>query len=485
MRVVLLNPSDINSRNTRMMRDFVGSVPPYGLLMIASVLRKSGHEVCLIDQYIECKEENELLNDILKFNPDVVGISVLAPAFISVKQLCKALRNTSPGVKIVLGNSFSSIFYGKILEDDIADVIVHGEGEYTFDQYLKIMGNGGDLRNVKGISFKEGNSVVKNQSAEVINNLDSLPYPSWDLIDFDKYSRIPMLSLYGQVLMIQGSRGCNYNCFYCSQDATFKNVRRRQLTSIVDEIEYLYEKYNVPNFIFLDAYFPFSVKSGLEFCDEIIKRNLQKKIRWITETKVDLVNYELLKRMKEAGVYLIMYGFETGSERILRMINKHTTLDMGRKVMEDTRKAGIRTLGLFMLGFPGETEEECNKTIRYSKELGCDLVKYNPLTPYPGSGLYDNYVEDKLTAYNRPELFTSWYMISNKDQNSFNFSNVDTAKLLDIQRWALLSYYVRPAAIYNIITKRIVKFEAILKGLIFLSLTFISMFKNKARGGCL
>jgi radical SAM superfamily enzyme YgiQ (UPF0313 family) len=258
----------------------------------------------------------------------------------------------------------------------------------------------------------------------------------------------------------------------------FKAFRTRKLASIAQEIGYIHDRYNVSNFIFLDAFFPFSVSSGMEFCDELIKRKLHKQIRWLTETKVDLVNRELLFRMKEAGLYLIMYGFETGSERILKMINKHTSLQKAHEVMRHTKDAGIRSLGLFMMGFPGETEQECRETISFSKRLGCDLVKYNLLTPYPGTGLYDGYVEDKLIAYKRPELFTSWYMFSNKERQSFNFSKMDFSTLSNIQRFALLSYYVRPKAIYNTLIKRIVRIDAILKAVPILFLNLVFLFQS-------
>jgi radical SAM superfamily enzyme YgiQ (UPF0313 family) len=216
----------------------------------------------------------------------------------------------------------------------------------------------------------------------------------------------------------------------------------------------------------------------MEFCEGMIKSGLNKKIRWITETKVDLVNRQLLERMKESGLYLIMYGFETGSQRILEMINKHTTLDKARLVMQDTQKSGIRSLGLFMLGFPGETVAEAKKTISFAQSLGCDLVKFNLLTPYPGSGLYNSYVKDKLLAYKNPELFSSWYMISNKNNNSFNFSNMTTSQLLNIQRLALLSYYLRPSIIYNTFVKRIIRFDAAIKAVVFLFINFFLMAKR-------
>lgn len=478
MKIVLLNPNNPESRNDAMISDFVGSVPPYGLAQIASVVRQGGNDVRIIDQYIEHRSEKDLIKTLSGLKPDVIGISVLAPVFGWVKRLCVILRRILPDAKIVFGNSYASIFYEQILEDGLADVVVHSEGEYTFAAYIDTIASKKDIRNVAGISFRDKGVVIKNPPRPLIADLDQLPYPAWDCIALNKYNRVPILSLHEPALLIQGSRGCNYNCFYCSQDSDFKEFRKRKMVSIADEIEYLYKKYHLENFIFLDAYFPFSIDSGFEFCDELIKRGLHKKIKWITETKVDLVNYRLLKKMREAGLYLIMYGFETGNERILKLINKHTTLEKAHQVMKDTKDLGIRTLGLFMLGFPDETEREARETIRFSKSLGCDLVKYNLLTPYPGTGLYDKYIPDKLFAYKNSELFSSWYMISNKNTASFNFSKMSTENLLNIQRLALVSYYVRPCIIYNTIAKHIVKFNVIFKAIPFLLLNLVFLVKK-------
>jgi len=473
MKIVLINPNNISAKNDFLIQNFIGTVPPYNLTQLASVIRKSGHETIIIDQYIEYKTPSAILQRLVRLKPDIIGISVLAPAFGWVRHLCLEIRLRLPSVKIVLGNSFAALFSQNILQDKLADAVVQGEGEETFDEYIKAIASKQDLREVAGLSFRQEGRIVRNKPRPVIADLDSLPRPAWDLIDLRRYSRIPMLALYGPVLMVQGSRGCSYNCFYCSQDADFKKMRKRSITGIVNELEFLYERYKVRNYIFLDAYFPFSLSSGFEFCDELIKRGLHKKIRWLTETKVDLVNRDLLKRMKEAGLYLIMYGFETGSERILRMINKHTTLERAYCVMRDTRDIGIRSLGLFMLGFPGETEEECQQTIVFSKRLSCDLVKYNLLTPYPGTGLYQEYIKNKMLAYERPELFTSWFAIAGRKQAPFNFTSMSTSTLLSFQRKALISYYLRPQAMFNILSKRIVKLDSVCAAAPFLFLNYL------------
>ncbi|MBI4846236.1 MAG: cobalamin B12-binding domain-containing protein [Candidatus Omnitrophica bacterium] len=479
MRILLINPNNPLNCNDAMINIFVGVAAPMGLLKIAAVLLQKKHEVKFFDQYVEYKSKNQIFEFMRNEHPDVVGISVIAPTFSWVKELCYFIRKELLQTKIVLGNSFASLYAQEILRDEVADVVVFGEGEYSMPEVVESLQENRPLTWIAGIAFRQGEEVVITKQRAPISDLDALPYPAWNLININNYNRVPMLGLYGPSAMIQGSRGCAYHCFYCSQDATFRKFRKRSIVSIVDEMEYLYEHYHVPNIIFLDAYFPFSIQSGFEFCDEVIRRGLHEKVRWVTETKVDQVNEALLKRMKEAGLYLIMYGFETGSERILAMINKNTCLEQAHEAMKYTKKYAIKTLGLFMIGFPEETEEEVKKTIRFSQELDCDLVKYNLLIPYPGTGLYERYFSDRLFAYKNPDLFNSWYDMVIQKHDVFNCSVISVRRLRQLRIFAILSYYLRLRVLLRLFIKRTLRVGMCYKVVCFL--LYISLRGKKQR----
>ncbi|MDO8489571.1 MAG: radical SAM protein, partial [Candidatus Omnitrophota bacterium] len=181
-------------------------------------------------------------------------------------------------------------------------------------------------------------------------------------------------------------------------------------------------------------------------------------------TRVDLVNLELLKKMKEAGAFLVMYGFEVGNQAILDKLKKGTTLQQARVAMEYTKKAGLMSLGLFMLGMPGETKQTCEQTIRFAKELDCDFVKFNAVIPYPGSELFELYM-DKRRTVGELDKFNSWYdWFSDSGDLLYAPEGMVSEELKDIQRKAMFSYYMRPKIILRNLFKRRISLKFLFYG---------------------
>jgi radical SAM superfamily enzyme YgiQ (UPF0313 family) len=202
----------------------------------------------------------------------------------------------------------------------------------------------------------------------------------------------------------------------------------------------------------------------MEFCEEFMRRGLHKKVIWFTETRVDLVDLSLLKIMKRAGLRLIMYGFESGNQRILDSMNKKITLQQSKQAMRYTKEAGILTLGLFILGMPGETEDTCEDTIRFAKELNCDIAKFNLAVPYPGSQFFDDY-KDKLDLKNDFGKFTSWYnWTAGSGDLIFVPENMTSEKLAKLQKRAMLEFYLRPTIILRHIFKGITSIQNLVIG---------------------
>ena len=227
----------------------------------------------------------------------------------------------------------------------------------------------------------------------------------------------------------------------------------------------MHNRFKVNCFVFEDASFPFSIEYGMEFCDEFIRRGLHKKIKWVTEMRVDLVSLPLLEKMKKAGLHLILYGFEFGNQRMLDSVRKGITLEQSRKAMDYTRKAGIITFGLFMFGMPTETRKTCLETINFSKELSCDLAKFNIAIPLPGSEFFNEY-KDRIKGMDSFDEFTSWSDWSNNKRIKlpYTFDDMTEEDLFDFQKKAMCEFYFRPVSIINILKKRLVPFEKILSG---------------------
>lgn len=465
MKVILINPSSKLAETNRRYRRFIYPHPPMGIASIAAVLEKRGIEVILLDQYANRMSSKELLEKIKEEMPQIVGFSCLTSVMSNVRAIINQIKALPGNIQIVLGNIHPTMFADELLKEGVADIVVRGEGEYSMREVAAAFENRRGLQSIKGISYLQEGEVYHNPEREVIKDLSELPYPSWHLLNLRDYRSAPLLCIYDLVLPVQASRGCAYRCTYCSQDKVYAKPRYRENKEVIDEIEYLHNKFNIRYFGFYDAYFPFSIKQGLEFCDEFIRRGLPKKLRWVIETRVDKVDLKLLKRMKEAGLHLIMYGFEVGNEKILTSLKKMTTIEQARRAVEYTKKANILTVGFFILGMPGETKETCEETIKFAKELDCDIAKFNTAVPYPGSKFFEDYKAQLSDSIKQPEKFTSWY-----DWSSFSGSliyapeGMTSRELINLQRQGMFQYYARPQIILRHIRHRTIPFKNLYYG---------------------
>ncbi|MBZ9577942.1 B12-binding domain-containing radical SAM protein [Patescibacteria group bacterium] len=487
--VLLINPNSKLINNSWGYRRFCTPIAPLGLCYIAAVLRNNGLKVSVIDQYARKMPDSELIDSIKKQKPFIIGFSALTPVMPDIRRLVLLIRKSRISSKIVLGNIHATCFPEEMLKDYTADIVVRGEGETTMLELCNHLMQGKQLEDVAGISFRLPGGIRHNPERRLIDNLDALPFPAWDALNLDDYSEVPLSAISNsRAIPIMASRGCPYRCYYCSQDTVYAKVRYRDLNKVVDEIEYFLTSCKIRYFGFSDAYFPFDEESGLKFCNIMIKRGLHKKLKWCTETRVDKVSPGLLKAMKEAGVHLIMYGIEVGNKRILKSIHKGTTLEQARIAVQETKKAGILSQGLFMLGLPGETKDTCMETITFAKEIRCDLVKFNIAVPYPGSKFFEDFIRhNKKVA--EPEKFTSWSdWTSAKGDLVYCPEDLDSETLRYLQRRAMFDFYVRPRAIMNHILQRTVTLKNLFLGFLWLASMLLKgiiakskNYKNKRR----
>ena len=465
MRILLINPSSELNIEAKKYSRFVSPLPPSGIAYIAAVLEADGFEVFIEDQFASRIGNKQLLERIKSLSPQIIGFSCLTTAMNNVGFLINEIKKQDKNIKIVLGNIHPTLFAQEVLERGLADVAVRGEGEFSMLETACTLQKEGDLGRVKGISFKRDGQVFHNPDRELIPELKSLPYPAWHLFDLSLYTNFPVIGVYNEIILpIQASRGCPYRCYFCSQDKVYPVSRYRKIKDVVDEIEALADKFQVKHFGFNDAYFPFSVEHGLEFCDELIRRGLHRRIRWITETRVDKVNSELLKKMKEAGLRLILYGFESGNQKILDSINKSATLEQARKAVAMTKKAGVFISGLFILGLPGETRQTCLDTIRFAKEIDPEIAKFNIAVPFPGSKFFEDQ-KSRLGGLAEYRKFSSWYdFYSAKGNLIYSPDSIASEELRNLQRKAMFEFYLRPAKIWKHLTGRIFPLRDLLYG---------------------
>ncbi len=483
MKVVLINPnSEVVESSQKFRREMLTPIIPLGLAYIAAVLEKNGIEVVIIDQVAERIDKDALFKRIVAAKPDVVGFSCLTATMNNTNKIARKIKDYNKGIKVVLGNIHASLFADELLKEGKADIVVRGEGEFSMLELISCLREGKSLHGVNGISFSNAGNVCHNPDRGPIEDLDTLPYPALHLLDLGNYREVPLASIYkSRASAILASRGCPYRCIFCTQDRIHKRPRYRKIDNVIDEIEYMNDRHKVDCLGFTDTFFPFSINSGLEFCDKFIERGLHRRVRWVTETRVDMVSPKLLKRMKEAGLYLMMYGFEVGNQAILNKLKKGTTLEQARLAMKHTKDAGIMTLGLFMLGMPGETKKTCEETINFAKELDCDFVKFNVVIPYPGSELFDSCV-NKRGRTEDLDKFNSWYdWFSDSGDLIYTPEGMTSKELKDIQRKAMFSFYVRPKIILRNIIKRRISLKFFIYGARILINSGFKILANKIR----
>jgi anaerobic magnesium-protoporphyrin IX monomethyl ester cyclase len=245
------------------------------------------------------------------------------------------------------------------------------------------------LKGIGGISYRNNGEIVHNPERPFIKDLDSIPFPSRDLL-FNKAS-------YNSEDMgiLMTSRGCPYRCTYCATSIWKRNTRYRSLDNVIDEIKFVINRYGTTQFTFKDDSFTVNRKRVHEFCDRLIDKKI--KIKWDTNTRVNLVDEELFIKMKEAGCNSIKVGIETGSERILKLMRKHISLEQCREAARLFKKVGIHWTGYFMMGLPTETKEDAYRTLNFMKELKPDYASFCTYEPFPGTELFDIGLNKGLT----------------------------------------------------------------------------------------
>ena len=466
MRVLLVNPS-LNPERLGSYWRFTTAVPPTGLAYLGAVLEQDGFDVRIYDQHAVHADNDALMAYVRAFRPDVVGFSCLTFVMETVEDASRRLRAFDSNIKIIAGNIHATYFPKEMIELEIADYVIREEGEEALLAICRELRNDRDPTDVPGTTTWEGGEVKHNGTPAMID-LERLPYPAWNLLDGYSYDPDPLkiapLRSKAQPLAIQGSRGCPFACTFCSQDTMYKRVRVRSPESVVNELEYVHHTYGTTVFGFIDAIFPLSPKQGHEFADEMIRRGLHKKVVWFTETRVDLVNYELLKHLKAAGLRFIQYGIESGDDMVLnRLMRKKTGVNQARLALKWSRDLDILTFGLFVVGMPGETREQILKTIQFAKELNPDIAKFNVAIPFPGSELWERY---KHRVNGQPYWkYSGWYNANINDADNILAGDaLPTRELMYLQRRAMFEFYTQPHVMRRYFLEGLVPIDVLAEG---------------------
>lgn len=465
MKLALVVPGSRAAVENATYRELFPQLLPMSVAYLAAVLEEDGHETVIIDQVPARLDNAGLVRRLLEEQPDAVGVSLLTTTVEYALEMIALLRQRSPDLPIIAGNQHATMFSEELLVHRAADYVVRGEGEVTIVELARALQDGASVDDIAGLSFRRDDRVVHNPDRPIIEDLDALPHPAWHRVDLfnPSYMELPVIGVYSTPLAIMASRGCPYGCVYCSQDKQYKKVRLRRVGKVVDEIEAHVDRYGVEWLTFNDAYFPWNRRQGMDFADEMIKRGLHKRVRWTTESRVDRVDEELLMRLKESGLEVIFFGFESGNQAILDRAGKGTTLEQARQAARAARKAGVAVMGFFMLGLPGDTVESCWETVRFAMELDCDFAKFAITVPYPGSALYEE-LRGQIDG-RQFEQFTSWYnWASGRDELIYSPEGMTVQELISVQRLGMLRFYARPTQVVRHLRKGTIRPRAMALG---------------------
>jgi len=422
VKVLLVNPpqtfypgSDIPAGNL-----------PLGLMYIAAVLEKGGHEVSILDAFMssssvwKSKEKivigmsaGRIREEIRKRNPDVVGIS--NPFTSQVENaiaVCDIAKRVDIKIVTVVGGPHVSAVPIRFLEEaKNADIVVIGEGEQALLDIVNSVERDEKLSDVLGIAFRNGNAIVQTPSRPLLQNLDELPYPAYHLVDMEQYlepKTIEYRSFQDRSMSMITSRGCPFDCCFCSVHLHMgKPFRSHSADFVVRHIEYVVNKFRVKTIFFEDDNLTLDIKRFEEICDRIIERGI--KVNWETPNGVraDCLNSSLLNKMKKSGCQSLFFGIESGDQGVLdNVIGKRLDLRKVLEVAKTCKALGLKTGAFYIIGFPGEKRENMIKTVDFALRLRVDYdvgMHLFVATPSIGTRLYEEckqkgYIQENLTS---------------------------------------------------------------------------------------
>jgi anaerobic magnesium-protoporphyrin IX monomethyl ester cyclase len=398
MRVLLINPPrdhELLGNNPSIIDEERGYNPPLGLLYVAGYLLKHrDHDVEVLDAQVDELTYPALRVEIERRRPDVVGITAMTFTLLDVIETARLVKSVDPATPVVLGGPHVHLFPDETLALPEVDYLVLGEGEAAFAELLDCIGDSEALARVRGIAFRSNERVVKTEPRALEDDLDTLPFPARALTPYRKYSSV--IARRSPITTMFTSRGCPYQCIFCDRPHLGKRFRSRSAANVVDEMEECVSL-GIHEFLIYDDTFTIQRQRVLDICDEIIRRKLD--IGWDARARVNTVDEEMLRKMRQANCERVHYGVEAGTDRVLKVLKKGITLEQIEQAFRWSKQAGISTLAYFMIGAPSETREDILQTIEFAKKLAPDFVHITIVTPFPGTQLYRMGLEQGILTH--------------------------------------------------------------------------------------
>lgn len=407
---------------------------PLGILSLAGYLEAQKIDTRILDLQIYRRPYQRLRDTLKAFQPAIAGFTAFSANIGLADEAAALVKQFDNGIATVIGGVGASALPLPVMENFSSfDYLIYGEGEKTFGELVNTLAGGRQSLDVPGVLWRQKDRIIVNRERERVSDLDSLPFLSFHKLDLRKYSPNYSNYLHKNFAALVTQRGCPYNCSFCAAKTVWGSpVYYQSARRIVEEIEHIVRKLRVRDIHFYDDMFTSGRERLVEFCHLLLQKNI--KICWNCFSRVDTVDWPLLRLMKKAGCYQIKYGIESGSQKKLDSVNKGFRLEQAQKAIDLTKKAGIEALTTFILGLLGETVEECKETIRFAKRLNADMAVFNIFEAIPGSRIFQE-------IYGREVNWRRYFQEPAYAAGLMPEKTIEAGTLEKLTRQAHLSYY--------------------------------------------
>jgi len=446
MKILFVMPSLDNGYWKKLGKKVGPKSEPLSLLYIATYLNQHGHQAEVLDCEAEGVALEELEVKIRNEGYDVVGVAMLTAMYSQSVAVCTLVKKIDPAIHVVVGGSHANLRPKPTAEkEDTIDVVTVGEAELTFMELIDAFQGKKDLKDIQGIAFKDKTTgdVIQTPERPKVADLDFFPIPDRGLLNMKLYR--PSVSYYRRLpayTMIT-TRGCPYRCTFCATAKT--GYRMHSIPRVVEEMRILVEDFGAKEVLIRDDTFTLNRKRTWDLCDAIIAAGLHTRVTWDCITRANLVDLELLQKMKEAGCWGMHFGVEGGTQQLIDNVKKDTTLEIIRTAFRLCREVGIETRGYFMVGMPGSTPEDDIATIEFAKDIDPDWAQFTIATPYPGTQLFEEAAEwGKFhTDFDDWDKYLTWSGFGDTDL-VWTATGRSSDDVKAMQRRAMRAFYFRP-----------------------------------------
>lgn len=450
-KILLIFPSFSAEQHYGKLSKVAPSLMPVSLVYLAAYIEQQGYQVEIFDGQVEEMTEATVRARVQQTQPGIVGITCMTPMAAEAHRTAQIIKSVDPEILVVMGGIHPTILPAETMNDQAVDVVVRGEGEHTFHELITAWEQKQPLTGIAGLTYRADGKVVHAPDRALLEDLDSLPLPALHLISIDKYHQIPDATFALPLRGIITSRGCPFKCVFCSarQTSGFK-YRYRSPDNVLEEVAILVNRYGARQLAVLDDNFVVNRERTTGICEGLLKRNYQKRLVFTCAARADQVDVQLLKLMRRAGCKLVSFGVETGSQRLLDLIQKELTLEQISSAVKAAKQAGLLVRGTLMLGLPTESYEDSVATIEFAKSLGLDFAKFSLATPYPGTELYRIAKAQGLVDDRDWSRFSSMAGFTDYDP-VFVPQGRSGSELKQLQKRATREFYLRPRQIGNLL----------------------------------